>query len=225
MDVVGSTSATVEAEILAAGCQALTQLGFDEYTLKLNHRQVLFGLMEAAGIPVSRHMETTIAIDKLDKIGPDGVEKELVQRGTDPASVGRLMPLLGLGHDDPDHVLSRLRDACKGNQAARDGIANLKEILGLLAAGPAAGRVRIDPYLARGLAYYTGPIFEMASEKLGVSLAGGGRYDELIGQFIGQDIPASGLSLGLERLLTLMEEPRYVYPYYWAPFVLAGDWR
>jgi histidyl-tRNA synthetase len=222
LDTVGTTSVLVEVEQIAAVSEILTRLGFDDFVVRLNHRQVLTGLLEAAGIPKAQHGEALVAIDKLDKIGREGVIRELEERGIAPDAAAKCVDSFAV---EPQHMtrldsaalapganmtrisrLSRLVD-----EAGRHALVGLQEIVELAQDTTAAEHIRIDPSLARGLSYYTGAIMEIAVPDLAGSLGGGGRYDNLIGMFLGRDIPACGFSLGLERIIFVMTE-RKMFP-------------
>src|SRR3989442_128943 len=230
VDVLGSRSMVVEAELCAAAGEALTKLGFTDFTIRLNHRQVLSSVLEAAGVLEDKHDAALIALDKLDKIGREGVAQEFQERGITGQSGERLLDffvdLNSLEHadeiaagDDPDKTQSALNAATLGrlvefvgdNDAGAKGIDELRSILTYSAASGAGSRIRIEPSLARGLSYYTGAIFEIAVPDLAGSLGGGGRYDNLVGVFLGQDVPACGFSLGLERIIVVMTE-REMFP-------------
>ena len=209
VDVVGSASETVEAEVLAAGVQVLQELGFGPahpFTIRLNHRGILRGLMEHAGVPASLEDSALVAIDKLDKVGLDGVRAELDQRGIAPDAAARLLDTMATAPAGNGDIVAWLSDLLEVSELGSQSVASLKRVLAYSAAGPAADCLRVDPYLARGLSYYTGPIFEIEFPGVSGSGGGGGRYDELVGMFSGQSIPACGFSLGLERILLLMEE-------------------
>ena len=207
IDATGSTSPVVEAEILGAVSEILTTLGFTDFVIRLNHRQVLTALLEAAGVPPTLHGDALVALDKLDKIGADGVAKEFAGRGIADAAGAQALSFFAAGAGEaPDAALARLA----GVLLNHDAVANLGTIAGLTTATPAAGRIRIDPSLARGLSYYTGAIMEIAVDGIG-SLGGGGRYDNLVGMFLGRDVPACGFSLGLERIIVVMTE-RGMFP-------------
>jgi histidyl-tRNA synthetase len=192
IDSIGSTSPVVEVEQLAAVSEVLTTLGFGDFKIRLNHRQELpkllakyFGIDEAA-----KQGEALITLDKLDKIGAEGVADELEKRQL----ASRATSLEGLrdavGHPAPESLL-RIMALCEGTPAAR--------------------HVAFDPFLARGLSYYTGAIMEISVPDLAGSLGGGGRYDNLVGMFLGRDVPACGFSLGLERIIVVMTE-RGMFP-------------
>jgi histidyl-tRNA synthetase len=206
IDAIGSTSPVVEAEILGAVSEILTTLGFEDFVIRLNHRRVLSALLDSAGVDASLHGDALIALDKLDKIGPDGVATEFAARGI-PSSAGvKALSFFVGSASSTVETLARLGGVLPDHEA----VSNLKTIVDLTASTPASGRIRVDPSLARGLSYYTGAIMEIAVEGIG-SLGGGGRYDNLVGMFLGRDIPACGFSLGLERIIVVMSE-REMFP-------------
>lgn len=209
IDAVGSTSPIAEAEILAAVCEVLRRLGFSDFAVRLNHRQILRGLLETGGVPPELHETALVALDKLDKIGREGVERELASRQV-PLAPDILSAIVHYGPRDDFAWLGTL---LSGHPAGAAAVGALGEIAALAQASSDAvvGRVRIDPTLARGLSYYTGAIMEIAVPDLAGSLGGGGRYDNLIGMFLGRDVPACGFSLGLERILVVMTE-RGMFP-------------
>jgi histidyl-tRNA synthetase len=213
VDAIGSTSPVVEADLLAAVSEVLTRLGFADFTVRVNHRRALSALLDCAGVPEPLHGDALVAIDKLDKIRVEGVEKELLARGVDAAAARACVDFFGgAKHGIPEDqvALERLRQFVAGHSAGQEAVGVLDEILQLSDGGPAAGHLRVDPSLARGLSYYTGAIMEIAVEGIG-SLGGGGRYDHLIGMFLGRDVPACGFSLGLERIIVVMTE-RQMFP-------------
>ena len=213
LDAIGTRSPIVEAEILGAVSEILTTLGFEDFAIRLNHRRVLTALLEKAGVPAALHGDALVALDKLDKIGADGVTREFAARGiSESAGAKALSFFVADASGAPEAALARLA----GILGEHDALANLTAIAALTASTPAAGRIRVDPSLARGLSYYTGAIMEIAVEGIG-SLGGGGRYDNLVGMFLGRDVPACGFSLGLERIIVLMTE-RHMFP----PSVAGG---
>ncbi|MBI4487140.1 MAG: histidine--tRNA ligase [Acidobacteria bacterium] len=207
IDAVGSTSPVVEADILGAVADVLTRLGFTDFVIRLNHRGLLSALLDTAGVPAAQHGDALPAIDKLDKIGQEGVVKELAARGIEAATAGKLLASLTMPGEG---ALAALGLSLKEHQPGAAAVDELSTIVRLSASTPAAGKTRVDPSLARGLSYYTGAIMEIAVEGIG-SLGGGGRYDNLIGTFLGKDIPACGFSLGLERIIVVMTE-RKMFP-------------
>jgi len=210
VDIVGSASQTVEAEVLAAGAQVLLELGFGSaehpFALRLNHRGVLRGLMEAAGVPTRLEDSALVAIDKLDKIGLDGVAAELSARGIDATAASSLLGTMSAAPTGNGPLLAWLDHHLVETAHGPQAVADLRRVIDYAQHGPAAPFLRVDPYLARGLSYYTGPIFEIEFPGVSGSGGGGGRYDDLVGMFSGQNIPACGFSLGLERIILIMEE-------------------
>jgi histidyl-tRNA synthetase len=206
VDVIGSSSLLVEAEVTAAAAECMQRLGFAEFELRCNHRGLLRAMIEHAGIDVALEGSAITAIDKLDKIGRDGVSRELRERGVSAESEQKLLSLLGERAE-----LAHIKHSLAGSEAGSRAIAELERVLALAQSTPAAAHLRFDATLARGLGYYTGCIFEIAVGDFAGSLGGGGRYDNLIGMFSGKQVPACGLALGLERLLVVMAD-RGMYP-------------
>jgi histidyl-tRNA synthetase len=206
VDAIGSRSMVVESELCAAASDVLLTLGFHDFAIRLNHRQVLAGLLHAAGVPGDLHNSALVAIDKLDKIGADGVASELTGRGIDGPAANRLLDTF-----KGPLSIDRVRDLVGAIPDAVRGVHELEQILQLCSGGSAGPHVQLDASLARGLSYYTGAIMEVAVPDLAGSLGGGGRYDGLIGMFLGEEVPACGFSLGLERILVVMGE-RGMFP-------------
>jgi len=215
VDATGSTAMTVEAELLAAGADVLTRLGFTDFTIRLNHRQLLTAVLDAAGVPAPLHGQALVALDKADKIGQDAVVEEMTGRGVVPAAARALVTTLfavpAAGHDANAATLARIETFAAAAPGAAPALSQLREILALSQGASAGPHLVVDPTLARGLGYYTGAIFEIAVADLAGSLGGGGRYDDLVGMFLGRRVPACGLSLGLERILVVMGE-RGMFP-------------
>jgi len=230
VDVLGSKSMLVEAEICAAASDVLLKLGFKDFCIRLNHRKALTGILGVAGLALESHDAALIALDKLDKIGRDGVEKEFAARGINEVAGRRLLSFFGdlgaLEHaaeiaagENPDKkreglnkaILGRIVEFVGDNELGAAGVDELGSILEFTEASGIARYLQIDPTLARGLSYYTGAIMEINVKDLSGSLGGGGRYDDLVGMFLGQDVPACGFSLGLERIIVVMTE-REMFP-------------
>ncbi|REE96340.1 histidine--tRNA ligase [Thermomonospora umbrina] len=202
VDVVGSASPLVEAEVVCAGADALDAMGVTGYTILVNSRQALNGLMEVYGVPTDLAGVALITLDKLDKLAPAQVVAELVQgRGLAEATARSLVDDL-----TADDAVVRMRKALAGNDAGRAGLAEVDRLLEL--AGPHIGpeRIRFAPNLVRGLDYYTGAIWEVTAPGMPGAIASGGRYDHLIEALGGPDLPACGFSLGVERILGILEE-------------------
>jgi histidyl-tRNA synthetase len=206
-DVLGSRSMIVEAEIISASSEVLSKLGFADFVVRLNHRKVLTGILDAAGIASDKHGTALIALDKLDKIGSDGVLREFEAREVLGADAGKELLALFESSGTNEQVVDRLERFIGENPVGLEGLKELREILSYTSSSV----VRMDPSLARGLSYYTGAIMEIQVKDLAGSLGGGGRYDNLVGMFLGQDIPACGFSLGLERIILIMSE-RNMFP-------------
>ena len=227
VDVLGSRSMIVEAEICSAASEVLTTLGFKDFKVKLNHRLVLNGLLDQAGVPGPKQGEALVALDKMDKAGPEGVAKELVAREVPGDAAVKLMrffegltgaqraaELMELESEDLAYnngVLGRLVEFIGPHEQGAKGIDELRQIIQLSSASNISNHIKLDPTLARGLSYYTGAIMEIGVKDLPGSLGGGGRYDNLVGMFAGEDIPACGFSLGLERIIVVMTE-RGMFP-------------
>ena len=211
VDITGTTSLVAEAEVCAASCEALQTLGFSDFTFAVNHREILRALIRSAGIDPALEGYALVAVDKLDKIGPDGVTHELTTRGIADRAATRLVELVTLDAPDNAGRLALLRSTLAADATAVAAIDDLARLLELLSATPAAEHAQINPKLARGLSYYTGPIFEASVADLAGSIGGGGRYDELVGMFGKRPVPAVGFAQGLERIIMVMGE-RGLYP-------------
>lgn len=204
VDVLGSASMAVEADVILATATALARLGFSGLTVRLNSRPLLAQLVRSTGVAEEHLGATVVAIDKLDKESPETVRTELVSKGVPATAAAALLEF---------HARSRTAgsDALLADVERRVGaagaalIAPLREVLALTPPLP-SGHLVFDPFLARGLDYYTGPIFEIAAEGVSFSLAGGGRFDELIERLAGVAVPACGFSIGFERVYIVMEE-------------------
>ena len=209
VDVIGSGSMVVEGELMSAVSDILRRLGFTDFTIRLNHRQVLTDILDTAGVPRELHNDALVAIDKLDKIGPDGVARELTERGVPDAASAMLTEIFSTTHEiiQQEQNTNRTIVANLLNIVSNETLSQLGQILKFANKAP----MQIDPSLARGLSYYTGTIMEINVPDLAGSLGGGGRYDGLIGMFGKEQIPACGFSLGLERILVVMDE-RGMFP-------------
>ncbi|MFN6962777.1 MAG: histidine--tRNA ligase [Pyrinomonadaceae bacterium] len=209
VDAIGSTSMVVEAELISAVSEILRRLGFDDFVIRLNHRDVLADILDTAGVPADKQADALVAIDKLDKIGSEGVAQELAERGIadDAATIllnifEETAKIVGEGKDVNRTIVGNLI-----NIVSPEVLTAIGQILQFAPDAP----VQLDPSLARGLSYYTGAIMEINVPDLAGSLGGGGRYDGLIGMFGKEQIPACGFSLGLERILVVMDE-RGMFP-------------
>jgi histidyl-tRNA synthetase len=199
IDIIGEPGILAEIELITATSATLDRLGITGTTMRLNDRRILLGMLDALGL--SDTEATLVSLDKLDKIGADGVIAELRERGANDAALATLEELLGR-HANPTSAptLAAMTDALPAG-VAPEAVAELADIAA--AVGTDVPMV-FDPFLVRGMGYYTGAIFEVAHPDFGYSLGGGGRYDGMIGRFLGTDVPAVGFSLGFERLVDLV---------------------
>ena len=209
VDAIGSTSMVVEAELISAVSEILTRLGFKDFVVRINHREILTDILDTAGVPTELHGDALVAIDKLDKIGTEGVAKELADRGVSESAASMLLDIFEQTQKivDEGKAVNRTIVSNLINIVSNEVLTAIGQILKFADKAP----IQIDPSLARGLSYYTGTIMEINVPDLAGSLAGGGRYDGLIGMFGKEQIPACGLSIGLERILVVMEE-RGMFP-------------
>ncbi len=207
VDTVGSPSMLADAEAIATVAEALQLLGFPEFTIQINHRRIVSGLARLAGVPEEGAGTIYRAVDKIEKIGPAGVRDELIARGIGADVADRVLDLVQLRGGTAE-MLAELRERAANLPEVLGGIEDLERLFGLLAAlGVPREHYALQLSMVRGLDYYTGPIFEVAVERPKVgSVAAGGRYDGLIGSFSGRDVPATGFSLGLERILEVIKE-------------------
>jgi histidyl-tRNA synthetase len=206
-DIVGSASMTADAEAISIAAEALTAVGLPNYAIHISHRRLLEGIALSAGVQPDAAGTVYRAVDKLAKIGTTGVHVELIDAGIDGDAATKLLDAV-TATEDSESQLSALRSQLSALPDAAHAVEELAELFVLLPAlGVDQSRYCLDVSLARGLDYYTGPVFEaLVDEPTVGSVVGAGRYDGLIGRFLGRDIPATGMSLGLERILEVVEE-------------------
>ena len=202
-DTVGIANIGADAEIIHLMHRILQRLGFPQYVIKINHRQLLVAIGVFSGVPDAQLPDLYRSVDKFDKIGVDGVRRELQERGIAADTVARMMDLIR-AKEPGTSSLDLIADAI-GAEAA--GLRDLRELADMLADTVPHERYDFDFTMVRGLGYYTGPIFEtvISQPNLG-SITGGGRYDNLIGMFRRQSLPTTGTSFGIERIIDLMDE-------------------
>lgn len=206
-DIVGSAEPSSDAEVIAVLAESLTAVNLPGYMIHISHRGVLEAIGRVAGIDADRASSLFRVIDKLDKIGEDGVVTELDSAGF-PAPVIDAVMMAVMMTGKPLELVGELQEVLRSDTHGLDALDTLREIFSLLPAfGVPDARYRFDPSLARGLDYYTGAVFEarVVEPRVG-SVAGAGRYDRLIGRFLGRDIPSTGMSLGLERIIDVVRE-------------------
>jgi len=215
IDIIGEAGLLAEIELVTATSQALAALGLEGCVVRVNDRRVLFGLLAHCGFDPADHERALITVDKLDKIGVDGVIAELGE--IDVAAAEALGGVLRgvasrLDGDGIPLTAAAIAEVLPGGLAA-DGVASLAELgTALDGALPAGVAIRFDPTLVRGMGYYTGTIFEIAHPGSGSSVGGGGRYDGMVGRFLGRDVPAVGFSIGFERVVDLIDLPPQAGP-------------
>lgn len=206
VDTVGTASIAADAENVAVVAAGIRALGLERFEVRINHRRLLRGMVEAAGLARSDEANVLRAVDKLDKIGREGVEKELCELGIAGDAQARLLACMDVT-GGPEEMLRRAEQDLGSSEDARIAIRELRELLDYAAAlGVDSGRLAIDFHLTRGLDYYTGPIYEvrlLELENFG-SLGGGGRYDDLMSIYGGALVPATGVSIGLSRVLSAL---------------------
>jgi histidyl-tRNA synthetase len=202
IDILGVASEVAEAELILATSEALVALGLERPRIRLNDRRILTAVATQCGFGVDRQAEFFITLDKLDRIGAEGVAHELRAAGHEDGAISTFLAL-SLSGTDPRTALDKVEAAVP---AAREFAEGLRRVVQAVE-GEAGGRfsIEFDPTLVRGMGYYTGPIFEAAHEGSASSIAGGGRYDRMIGKLLGHDVPACGFSIGFERVVSILE--------------------
>lgn len=208
IDIMGDDSARAEAELMVASLDVIGALGLEGATVRVNDRRVLDWMLDAFGFTTDERPGVLITIDKLDKIGPDGIVAELRDRGATASAIDAFDAYLRRPQtmEYNPYGEKQIRKALPDG-APEEIVGHLVEIGEAVAAGSGAIDIPLvfDPFLVRGMGYYTGTIFELAHPTVPYSLGGGGRYDGMIGRFLGQQVPAVGFSLGFERLADLLE--------------------
>jgi histidyl-tRNA synthetase len=207
VDVVGVPDPIADAEVIAVAVDCLRRIGFEGFIIRLNDRRLLEALAEAAGLPVERRLDIFRAVDKMDKIGYEGVLEELSRLGAPTGASEKLLEMTS-SKGDPGRVLEGARADLKGLQKGMMSCETLSSIVECSKGFGIEKFMVVDLGLARGLDYYTGPVFEIYDEEFegAGSIAGGGRYDELVELFGGDPTPMTGISMGVWRLVTLLEK-------------------
>lgn len=210
VDVVGSDSLMNEAEFVLIYVEALTALGLKDFSVKINNRKILAGIAEVIGKP-ELIIDMTVAIDKLDKIGLDGVNKEMLEKGFTQGDLELLKPIILLQGSNAEK-LDALRETLLSSEVGTQGVKELQELFEYvrlidLSGGVLQTYVEVDVTLARGLNYYTGSIFEVKTNEVEMgSIGGGGRYDDLTGMFGSKGLTGVGVSFGADRIYDVLEE-------------------
>ena len=207
IDIIGEAGELAEVELISATAATLEALGLRDCTIRVNDRRILTGLLRHCGFDPARFPAVLISVDKLDKIGAEGVVAELSEEGADAAAVlgGILASFERHAADGGVELTASAITGLLPPGIDPDAVADLETLAAGLAGLPTGVRLRFDPTLVRGMGYYTGTIFEIAHPASGSSVGGGGRYDGMIGRFLGTEVPACGFSIGFERVVDLAD--------------------
>ena len=211
IDILGEPTILAEIELITATTTLLGKIGFEKFTIRLNNRKMLKAMAAYSGFEEKDYDSVFITLDKMDKIGLEGVAAELTEQGYPKENVEKYLALFENTGSDIEGVRF-LKDTL--GDCLEAGVAeDLETIMASVNATKAADfKIAFDPTLVRGMSYYTGPIFEISMDEFGGSVGGGGRYDEMIGKFTGQNTPACGFSIGFERIVMLLLEKEYQVP-------------
>lgn len=211
IDILGEATNLAEIELILATTETLGRLGFNGFEIRINDRRILKAMAAYSGFDEADFDSIFITLDKMDKIGLDGVEKELLEDGFDKDSVEKYLSLfsgMNEASDTLSYIEEKLADYMDGE--VMKGFREIIESVNV-----AKGdffKLVFDPTLVRGMSYYTGTIFEIAMPEFGGSCGGGGRYDKMVGRFTGNDVPACGFSIGFERIIMLLLENGFEVP-------------
>ena len=211
IDILGEPSNLAEIELILATTTTLGKLGFENFQIKINDRRMLKAMASYSGFPEEQYDSVFITLDKMDKIGMEGVAAELLENGFSKESVDRYLALFE-GISKAENGITYLIEEL-GDYLATEVSDNLQEIMASVSATKTSNfEIVFDPTLVRGMSYYTGTIFEIAMPQLGITCGGGGRYDKMVGKFTGNDVPACGFSIGFERIILLLMENGFEVP-------------
>ncbi len=214
IDILGEPSNLAEIELITATTTTLGKLGFKNFDIRINERRILKAMAAYAGFAEADYDDIFISLDKMDKIGLDGVSEDLLSHGYEKTSIDKYLELFTKLQDKKDVAegVSFLAETL-GDFLAPEVVDSMTEIAAAVNATKGAQfDLVFDPTLVRGMSYYTGTIFEIAIPEFGGSCGGGGRYDEMIGKFTGQNVPACGFSIGFERIILLLMEQGFQIP-------------
>lgn len=211
IDILGEPSNLAEIELILATTTTLGKLGFSGFKVRINERRILKAMAVYAGFSEEELDTVFIILDKMDKIGKDGVKEDLVVNGFEQTKVDKYMALFD-GIENAEDGIAYLGETL-GDCLEEDVVQNLTEIKESVSATVDTDfEIVFDPTLVRGMSYYTGTIFEIEMPQFGSSVAGGGRYDKMVGRFTGQDTPACGFSIGFERIITILMDENFQIP-------------
>lgn len=211
IDILGEPSILAEIELIQATTTLLGKLGFQKFTIRINNRKLLKAMVAYCGFAEAAYDNVFITLDKMDKIGMDGVEEELLGAGYEKEAVEKCLSFFQTVSNDVEGV--RYAKELLGEHLEEGAAEDLETIFSMVEDIKTADfNMKFDPTLVRGMGYYTGPIFEIAMDEFGGSVGGGGRYDEMIGKFTGSDTCACGFSIGFERIVMLLLERDFEVP-------------
>jgi histidyl-tRNA synthetase len=211
IDILGEPSNLAEIELILATTTTLGKLGFKNFEIRINERRILKAMAAYSGFPEEAYDSVFITLDKMDKIGIEGVEAELLENGFEKQCVDKYLQLFK-GLETASDGVEYLADTL-GEYLDTEVRQNLQEIISSVKATKASEfEIVFDATLVRGMSYYTGTIFEIAMPEFGGSCGGGGRYDKMVGKFTGNDVPACGFSIGFERIIMLLMERGFKVP-------------
>lgn len=211
IDILGEPSNLAEIELILATTTTLGKLGFSNFKVRINERRILKAMASYAGFAEEELDTVFIILDKMDKIGMDGVAEDLTANGFSQEAVDKYMALFE-GIEKAEDGIAYLGETL-GDYLEEEVVKNLSEIKASVSATVDTNfTIEFDPTLVRGMSYYTGTIFEIEMPEFGSSVAGGGRYDKMIGRFTGNDVPACGFSIGFERIITIMMDNNFQIP-------------
>ncbi len=211
IDILGEPSNLAEIELILATTTTLGKIGFQNFEIRINERRILKAMAAYSGFAEEDYDKVFIILDKMDKIGPDGVAQELEKEGFAQESAKKYLSLFE-GVEKAEDGMAYLAEQL-GGYLEDEVVDNMREIAQAVNASRAAKfELVFDPTLVRGMSYYTGTIFEIAIPEFGGSCGGGGRYDKMVGNFTGKDVPACGFSIGFERIILLLMENGFRIP-------------
>ncbi len=211
IDILGEPTNLAEIELILATTTTLGRLGFKNFQIRINERRILKAMAAYSGFPEESYDNVFIILDKMDKIGLDGVAAELKESGFEPESIEKYLKLFQ-GMEEAENGLAYLAKEL-GDVLDGEVTQSLEEIIASVKATKASEfEIVFDATLVRGMSYYTGTIFEIAMPEFGGSCGGGGRYDKMVGRFTGKDVPACGFSIGFERIILIMMENGFQIP-------------
>jgi histidyl-tRNA synthetase len=211
IDILGEASNLAEIELILATTTTLGRLGFKKFEIRINDRRILKAMAAYSGFAEEDYDNIFITLDKMDKIGIEGVEKELIEDGYNKESVDKYLALFKELKESED-TLSFIEDKMTGYIEDEVKVSFREIIESVNATKGDHFKLVFDPTLVRGMSYYTGTIFEIAMPELGISCGGGGRYDKMVGRFTGKDVPACGFSIGFERIILILMESGFKVP-------------